>query len=232
MFWGTLTDVRSAATASLLLLVACVDAPATGEASRGLAPEGTRTVERAPAIPETEQGATFDVVVGDRTVFEDVKDASPEWVVDRDGVLWRIAAGEKTRVIDRARRVPVVHPRGAIVVRAGDEPGRTSLWLLSAGEPRAIAASTGADDRPFVLPDGRVVFVSTRSSVASVWILDAALTEARQLTNVGLVAGRGLDGFVPPPAGEIRFVAGRVEYDAGGGWWSLDPNDGKAERLP
>ncbi len=212
---------------AVLLLPACVDPPA--QTTSGLAPAGAVTVEVTDAIPETERGPRRDVVIDDQVAFSDVRAADARWVVDHDGVLWRVTDGTKRRVLDRVLGVPVAHPAGPIVVREGEAPGDSTLWLL-ADEPRALTAGPG-DSMPFVLPDARVVFVSTRTTVASVWILDAQLAEARQLTNVGLVAGRGLDGFVPTPAERFEWK-GLLTFDAGDGRYHLDVDTGEARRLP
>ncbi|MEQ8280710.1 MAG: hypothetical protein RMA76_39555 [Deltaproteobacteria bacterium] len=212
---------------AVLLLPACVDPPA--QTGSGLAPAGAVTVEVTEAIPETERGPQHDLVIDDHVAFEDVRAADARWVVDHDGVLWRVTDGTKRRVLDHVLGLPVEHPAGPIVVREGQAPGDATLWLLAA-EPRALTTGPG-DSMPFVLPDARVVFVSTRTTVASVWILDAQLEEARQLTNVGLVAGRGLDGFVPTPAERFVYKDG-LTYDAGGVHYHLDPDTGAARRLP
>lgn len=159
------------------------------------------------ALPETERSAPQNLTIADQVALRDVRDTAGPFAIDADGVLWRIEERHRTRVVDHARRV-VLHPDGPLVVREGTAPGETSLWLNG----RELAPAPGADDQPFVLPDGRIVFVSTRTTVASVWILDGG--EARQLTNVGLVAGRPLDGFVPPPVDGFELVDGRLEYDA------------------
>lgn len=193
----------------LLVAVACDDA-ATSRS--GLS-----------AVPETERGARVDLVVDDRVVLEDVRDVAPGYVVDHAGVLWSLEEGSKKRVLDRVRRAPVLHPDGPIVVREGDEPGRSQLTILRA-EPEVLAPSdVGADDLPLVLSDGRVVFVSTRTTIASVWVVDPKTNDARQITNVGLVAGRPLVGFVPPPAERFEYDD-VVAWDAGGGErWTWDP---------
>lgn len=143
-----------------------------------------------------------------------------------------------TPIFDRVLGTPAVLGDGALVVsRLGDEPGESDLWLVpldAKAPPHVLFAAPGADDRPAALDDGRVLFVSTRSTVASLWIGDVAKGEAEALTNAGLVAGRGragLAGFVPPPNGVVERSRTHVVYDAGDGWWSVELATGRARRV-
>lgn len=115
---------------------------------------------------------------------------------------------------------------GTVISRpvAGDEPGETELYFqpapTSREAARVIFPAPGADDRPTLLPDGRLLFVSTRTTIASLWIGDLATGELTQLTNRGLAAGKSREGmtFTPPPHGPITFADRKtIEYDAGGG---------------
>jgi hypothetical protein len=105
--------------------------------------------------------------------------------------------------------------------RPGDEPGETELWLEPASpndEPRVLFPAPGADDRPTVLLDSRLLFVSTRTTIASLWIADLQTNQLTQLTNRGLSAGKPRDHtFTPPPHGPITVHKDSISYDAGGG---------------
>jgi len=116
--------------------------------------------------------------------------------------------------------------------RKGAAPGESDLWLVSrTGEARAIASAPGADDMPLILGDGRVAFVSTRSTLASIWIFDPRTGEATQLTNRGLVAGKPREGFVPPPMERWTTVGEELRYESSPGvWWSVDLATGRAQR--
>lgn len=128
--------------------------------------------------------------------------------------------GPRTEVGTKA----LLPARGAVISRpvAGDEPGETELFYQPASaaeEARVLFPAPGADDRPALLPDGRLLFVSTRSTIASLWIGDLATGELTQLTNRGLAAGKSREGriFTPPPHGPIAIKDQAIEYDAGGG---------------
>jgi hypothetical protein len=123
---------------------------------------------------------------------------------------------------------------GSVVVsRRGDAPGESDLFIVPrAGEPRVLAPAPGADDMPLVLADGRVAFVSTRSTIASIWIADPLRGEATQLTNVGLVAGKKREGFVPPPMQSMTAVGNELRYESAPGvHWAVDLTSGAARRV-
>jgi len=127
-------------------------------------------------------------------------------------------------------------PDEAFLVYARRTPhNEADLWRVELdggvpGEARPLIQWTGTEDRPVVSPDGaRVAFVSGRTGLAAVWVLDLASGDARQLTNVGLegsprAPGAPPEGFVPPPDtatfawGErgLRWVAQQAA-------WSADP---------
>ena len=100
--------------------------------------------------------------------------------------------------------------------RAGDEPGESDLTLVSAnGTQRVLAAGPGPDDLPTLLTDGRIAFVSGRTGVASLFVVDPKDDDVVQLTNRGL--RRVTPDFVPPPVRRIEVAREFVEYDAGRG---------------
>ena len=82
-----------------------------------------------------------------------------------------------------------------------------------------------------VLDDGRVLFVSDRTGVAAVWIVEPARQQARQLTNHSARPGRLGAAFVPPPVAWTRQRGSVVEYDAGDARVVLDVDTATAEVL-
>ena len=187
---------------SLLLVLACDD-------------------PRPALLPETDHRALSPVELDDLRV-------------DEDGVLWRQANGISTKLLEGVAGTPVISADRSIVVsRRGDAPGETDLWLVPAsGEPRALAPAAGPDDQPTLLGDGRIAFVSARTTVASIWIVDPRTGVASQLTNRGLAAGRNMSGFVPTPMMRMSAVKNELRYEsAPGEHWAVDVTSGAARRT-
>jgi len=114
--------------------------------------------------------------------------------------------------------------------RAGDEPGESDLVLVEKdGRERRLAPAPGPDDLPTALPDGRVVFVSGRTGLASLFVVDPKTDAVRQLTNRGL--RRVGPDFVPPPARRIEISERTLRYDAARGErWEVEIETGRALR--
>ncbi len=179
------------------------------------------------AAPETDEVPAVRLEVGEGPAIEAVAVGEGGLVVDRAGVLWQVTNGARVALIDRAHGLPARLPDGRMVIaRLEDEPGEADLWIFGGREPepRAFARAPGADEQPTALPDGRVLFVSGRTGVMSLWVADVKGGAPRQLTNVGLVTGGARDGFVPPPLGPIAIAAdGRASWDDGYGQrWSVE----------
>lgn len=127
---------------------------------------------------------------------------------------------------------PALLPGGRRVeARAEDTPGESDLWLVEPnGASAPLAPALGPDELPIALPDGRVVFVSGRTTVVSLWIVDPASGALTQVTNVGLVAGKPWHGFVPPPELEAQVDGAWLRYaDGSGRRWRVELATGKAE---
>ncbi len=163
----------------LLVVVACEGPPASSVSGRAVS-AALRLESDQPARVEIDAGALH---------------------VDRQGALWRRTGATQVLLLEHTAGRPAILGDGSIVIsRRGADPGETDLWLVPpSGDPRPLAPALGADDLPAALPDGRVAFVSNRTTVASIWIVDPRTDAAEQLTNRGLSAGRDLTGFVPPP---------------------------------
>lgn len=89
-------------------------------------------------------------------------------------------------------------------------PPVTDVWR---GE-RQITTD-GRSDRPFELPDGTLLWISSAGGQAH-WV-----REGRALTAAGPV---------PAFPAKTRYEGGRVVFDAGDAWWALDPRTGSVER--
>ena len=96
-------------------------------------------------------------------------------VVDHDARLFVQQGPTRRALLDQVVGTPVVLDSQRIVAARQTEPGESDLWILTADgqPPRALAAAPGADDSAFVLDDGRVLFVSGRTGVASLWVVAA-----------------------------------------------------------
>lgn len=156
-------------------------------------------------------------------------------LVDEGSRLVLVQRGVRTSLLDGVEGKPAVLPDGRIVASRAGDPGESDLWLVGVdGEaPRALTTGAGGNGHPFVLDDGRVMFLSSRTGVASIFVIDPATGETTQLTNHGERPGRLSERFVPPPAiGEPWQQGRRVFYDAGDAVWSVDVVTGHAEVAP
>lgn len=182
------------------------------------APVGSRArlvPDPGPADPEAPPIKTLwlDVGAGWRAVAK-VRDATP------DGSAYVTSEGELVRagvVIDHAVLPGFsVGDDGAVAYTRCEQPPVTDVWLWD-GQTRRQITHDGRSDRPTLLPDGRLLWVSGAGGVAG-FVLDG-----RRLTNPGRFE-------VPVPArpSATRVVAGAVEFDAGDGWWRLDLGSGRA----
>ncbi len=160
----------------------------------------------------------------------------------RHGGLYLFGGPSEDPLLPRVDDDFAVAPAGDLlaVVRDFDGMGQSEidLFQLETRTTQPLVRSPGRDDRPFFIPGGgRLLFVSSRTGLASFHAIDLATGETRQLTNAGLRGGGGLlpPDFVPPPdsRGTAFFSADRrFVYDAGGrDLWSLDLATGAAAPL-
>ncbi len=196
-----------------------------------------------PPLDESDQRPLFEVFSWDVRsdalvrVHEAAREATFSnagvYVVDANDELLLMEGPRVQRLIDGVLGRPAPLAGAVVVARRGAEPGESDLWLvLAGGAPRTLAAAPGPDDFPIALPDGRVAFVSGRTTVASLWVVDPETNAATQLTNQGLVAGGPLPTHVPTPVRMISAEASQLTYDAGNGdVWRVALPSGQAARL-
>jgi Tol biopolymer transport system component len=178
----------------------------------------TRTSARLPIRARATWAA-----LGEHAVF----------VVSPERELVRVDGSGERVLLDGAHGKPAPRADGSVVVARVADPGESDLWLVpESGSPRALDPAPGPDDTPIALPDGRIAFVSGRTTVSSLFVLDAKGGPAVQLTNRGLRAGRPRIGFVPPPLHVLEASSSSILYDAGGGaLWRVSLVSGRAERA-
>jgi len=218
----------------LVLPLACAEPPPSRSAPRSLRADVALALTPTQAPwPETDALPLHTVTRAGAPWLGDVAGATVlerfVYAVDGAGVLWKVGADRRIRLLDGVLAVPVPGPEGPLVTVRGAEPGASAVWVLAdEGPPRPLLE---AAELPCALPDGKLAFVSTRTSVASVW-LHAADSAPVQLTNVGLAAGRGLAGFVPPPARWLSCTDEALTWDDGrGAAWRLDLASGVAREV-
>jgi hypothetical protein len=211
-------------TTLLALAVAGCSAQSTLDERDGAAVVVTRATA---AMPESDHVPAHDVVLADAAGHEHrlpAARAAALWpkdgrarvvAVDADARLVLVEGAIRRPLLDHVVGAPVVVDATRVLAARETEPGETDLWLVSddGAPPRALAAAPGADDSPQLLPDGRVVFVSGRSGVASLWIVDQTPGAApRQLTNIGERPGALSSSFVPPPEGPVTVDGDRLTF--------------------
>jgi hypothetical protein len=179
----------------------------------------------APAepLPESDQPVAAARVAAHGVVAE----------VSAGGALRVTRAGRPPLAFDRAIGRPAVLGDGSVVVaRRGEGPGESDLWLIARdGAAHALAPAAGPDDLPVALADGRVAFVSGRTGVASLFVVEPASGSVVQLTNRGVRSARD-PSFVPPPLRVLRLDAVALVYDAGGGReWRVELASGLGPRV-
>lgn len=109
---------------------------------------------------------------------------------------------------------------GAAFVTRSPQPPTTDVWRIGPNGGLRQVTDDGRSDRPFPLPDGRLLWVSGAGGVAG-FVLDGA-----RLTN------RPGEAFVPVPArpAKSRLEGDALVYDAGDATWTLDLRTGAAGR--
>lgn len=137
------------------------------------------------------------------------------------------------RVADDGRRVTYARFDGEPEYL---EPGWPVTWMVHDLETNTVTelSSDARDVAPFPVPGSSdILFLSTRSGVASFWLAQANAAP-RQLTNVGMTEVG--PGFVPVPGRELVWLEDGVTavFSAHYGdkdIWALDITTGEARRL-
>jgi hypothetical protein len=211
--------------------------------------EGRELVGVRTMIPETTPPAAgwrlSERTAGSETrIAERVGDAryAPDGAilyVQEDALFER--KGGETRLLTR----PVVpdfalDPAGRriAVVRRGESGTAIELLERDGTFDRELAPARGWNGLPLFTSDGEaLVFLSSRTGVASFFRIDVNGERSTQLTNQ--TVRQAPEGFGPdfvPPANSrrgMRWVEGPIlEFDAGGGeLWHLDVSSGAARRI-
>lgn len=215
-----------------------------GREVKVLATEGGESIlgARSVALPDTDSPTTWELFryrAGHEratplglTALLATPTPAGVLVVATDRSLLRLDARGWRRIATNVLGRPAVLGSRLVISRAGDEPGQSDLVVIEpSGSLRTLAPAPGPDDLPIALPDGRVAFVSGRTGVASLWVVHPDRGAAEQLTNRGVTPGRGLVGFVPPPATVLSVDAVGIEYDDGeGGVHVVDHRSGVTVR--
>ncbi len=107
---------------------------------------------------------------------------------------------------------------GTVYFARSTLPPDSDVWKVAPGGAPVAVTRDGRSDRPFALPDGSLLWISSAPDGVAGWVRDG-----RKLT-------RGLEVPVPARPERTRVESGVVVYDAGDGEWVLDPSTGKAWR--
>lgn len=218
---------RSSFLALATLLTACEVAPVDARPVR----EARAESDERPTLALEHQGVHLGTGRG-ALALPDGRFA----LVDDADALVLVDGATRTHLLDHVTTAPLALPDGRLLASRTTEAGESDLWLVTldrSSPPRALAAARGADALPFLLDDGRVLFTSTRTGVASLFIVGLEGRGLRQLTNAGLAPGKLKRGFVPTPLDttSMRREGARVSYDAGEAIWSIDVDTGVAQEA-
>ncbi len=111
-------------------------------------------------------------------------------------------------------------PDGTLAYTRGERRPETDVYRVRPGAAPERVTHDGRSERPFLLPDGTLLWTSSAGTGRVGWFRD----------------GKRLNSFpearVPAFPDRTRFEGGRVVFDAGDGWYALDPATGAVERLP
>ena len=138
-----------------------------------------------------------------------------------------------SRAVDRVIGCPARLDDGRwVMARGGGGPGESDLWVLDGDALRPVTFARGPDDAPLVTEGSNVLFVSGRSGVASLWLLDVDRAEPIALTNRGRKIRDGAGPFTPLPVGAIQVDGSYATYTAGDGTvWAVALDGAGARRV-
>lgn len=150
-------------------------------------------------------------------------DALPEhgvWLRD-DGAL---LAGET--IVDTEVVAPLARSAdGRIAYARAADPPETDLWVWRPGSAPVQRTHDGRSDRPFFLPDGSLLWISSAGGGNAAWVHE------------GRVVSRWPAAQVPARPKKTRVEAGpdgapRVVFDAGDAERAFDPRTGETPLWP
>lgn len=111
-------------------------------------------------------------------------------------------------------------PDGTLAYTRSPRPPETDVYRLRTGGAPERVTHDGRSERPFLLPDGTLLWTSSAGAGRVGWFRE----------------GKRLNSFpearVPAWPDRTRFEDGRVVFDAGDGLFALDPATGAVERQP
>lgn len=114
----------------------------------------------------------------------------------------------------------------------------SDIWVLNLAtrKERQLTRKSGHHSQPVVSPDGdRILFVSTRTAVGSLWLFDLRTNSEVQVTNQGLTTGRGRpESFVPLPCCNGGFLwshSDMLVWTSDDGVWALDLGTKAARKI-
>ena len=220
---GTLAGVPHAHLALLAALVALVGCtspaapPATGRAAQAVVAAANAFFVPDPGPPPHEAPPLGTLWIDRRAVarVQAVAPGARAWV-DAQGTL--VVDGRA--VADHVLPDLAAGPDGAIAFTRSPLPPLSDVWLLVPGAaPKAITAD-GHSDRPVVLPDGTLRWISSAGTGLVGWFGPAG-----RLTNAPGAPFTPVPAF---PAHTRVLPDGAVLYDAGEAWWIFDATTGQA----
>lgn len=213
----------------------------------------------AEIIPESGMRPVYDLWMIDRQTAQatliqtgkPVLEASLSPVDQRiayltqDDVLWLIEplTGKSMKLSEGALAGIAWSPDGSMIAFSGENlaeampnPDIFVVPITGLGGKMQLTNHPGTDQKPVWSPDGKeLLFVSGRTSLASLWAINVDGTNLRQVTNKGLIGGKGKlpKGFIPVPAlsrGIKWSKQGTIYLHSGDGIWVVQRSDGKTDR--
>ncbi|MCB9644118.1 MAG: hypothetical protein H6728_13665 [Myxococcales bacterium] len=109
---------------------------------------------------------------------------------------------------------------------------KLQIYDLQTRQFKTLLAQEQGLAQPIWSPQGdEVIYISTRTGLASLWKVSISQAQPQQLTNRGLTLGQGLPpSYVPPPHLGRQSWEGRwLVYDSSDSFWAVQ-TDGKGQK--